>query len=634
MAADDKVNILLVDDQAGKLLSYEVILRQLGENLIKASSGREALEYLLKTEIAVVLVDVCMPDLDGFQLAAMIREHPRFQKTAMIFISAIHLSDMDRLRGYEMGAVDYVPVPVIPEVLRAKVKVFAELYRKTRQLEQLNAELEQRVASRTAELEASTGRLLQSEQRRTLALAAGNMGAWDWDRVNGDCLWDDGQCRIFGVDSASFAVTPENVRALLHPDDWNHLETATNRLLENRQALQGEFRVLRPNGEVRWCFGSAAPTVDDAGNVVRVSGVTVDITDRKEAEERQVLLSREVDHRAKNALALVQSIIRLTRAGSVTAYVAAVEGRIQALSRAHTVLAQSRWQGADLGGLVEEELAPFRTGDSSQISLQGPRVLLQPTPAQTLALALHELATNAAKYGALSCATGTVKLAWEVKAGTLSIHWTEAGGPTASKPASQGFGTRLILASVEGQLGGEAEFDWRPEGLQCTLSVPLSDKLAHPEAAEHAQQNRIQRDMSVDVAIAGDRVMIVEDEPLVAMAMSDLMTELGLTVVGPFGKVGQAIAALKENTINAALLDINLAGELVYPLADMLIADNVPFVFVTGYDSESIDRRYANVRVLQKPIKRDMLQSIFARPPVVASRSGAETAGRRRAVAR
>ena len=131
-----------------------------------------------------MLVDVCMPELDGFQLAAMIREHPRFQKTAIIFISAIHLTDIDRLRGYEMGAVDYVPVPVVPEVLRAKVKVFAELYRKTRQLEQLNAELEQRVAARTAELEASTARLRESEQRRSLALAAGNMGSWDWDLVN------------------------------------------------------------------------------------------------------------------------------------------------------------------------------------------------------------------------------------------------------------------------------------------------------------------------------------------------------------------------------------------------------------------------------------------------------------------
>src|SRR5262245_41225074 len=181
MSADDKVNILLVDDQAGKLLSYEVILRQLGENLLKATSGREALELLLRTEIAVILVDVCMPDLDGFQLAAMIREHPRFKKTAMIFISAIHLSEMDRLRGYEMGAVDYVPVPVVPEVLRAKVKIFAELYRKTRELEQLNAELERRVTARTHELEASNVELLKSERRRSIALAAGMMGSWDWE---------------------------------------------------------------------------------------------------------------------------------------------------------------------------------------------------------------------------------------------------------------------------------------------------------------------------------------------------------------------------------------------------------------------------------------------------------------------
>src|SRR5919201_411230 len=203
-AETERVNILLVDDQPAKLLSYEVILRDLNENLIKASSGREALEQLLKTDIAVVLVDVCMPDLDGFQLAAMIREHPRFQSTAMIFISAIHLTDVDRLRGYEMGAVDYVPVPVIPEVLRAKVKIFAELFRKTRLLEHLNAELESRVAARTAELEASTARLLQSEERRSLALAAGQMGSWEWDPVHGHFVWDDGPYRIFGVDPDSF----------------------------------------------------------------------------------------------------------------------------------------------------------------------------------------------------------------------------------------------------------------------------------------------------------------------------------------------------------------------------------------------------------------------------------------------
>src|SRR5437763_14645497 len=181
MDPSGKVNVLLVDDQPAKLLSYEVMLEPLGENLVKAASAKEALEHLLKLDIAVVLVDVCMPELDGFELAAMIREHPRFQKTAIIFISAIHLTDVDRLRGYEMGAVDYVPVPVVPEVLRAKVKVFAELYRKTRELERMNAELEHRGADRTAELEASTARLMQSEERRSLAPAGRQMGSWEWN---------------------------------------------------------------------------------------------------------------------------------------------------------------------------------------------------------------------------------------------------------------------------------------------------------------------------------------------------------------------------------------------------------------------------------------------------------------------
>src|SRR4051812_4763677 len=264
MNGHEKVNILLVDDQPGKLLSYEVILKDLNENLIKAASGQEALEQLLKNEIAVVLVDVCMPDLDGFQLAQMIREHPRFQSTAMIFISAIHLSDVDRIRGYAMGAVDYVPVPVIPEVLRAKVKVFAELYRKTRQLEHLNSELESRVASRTAELEASAGRLIDSEQRRSLALMAGSMGSWEWDGATGQVTWDDGQYRICGVDPASFVVTAESARALVHPDDYGRLLDASTAVLRNGKPFQSEFRVRRPSGEIRWCAGTAIASVDAA----------------------------------------------------------------------------------------------------------------------------------------------------------------------------------------------------------------------------------------------------------------------------------------------------------------------------------------------------------------------------------
>jgi signal transduction histidine kinase len=167
VGAEEKVNILLVDDQPGKLLSYEAILSDLGENLVKAASAKEALQHALKSDFGVVLIDVCMPELDGFELAAMIRQHPRFQQTAIIFVSAIQVTDLDLLRGYAVGAVDYVPVPVVPDLLRAKVKVFAELYRKTRQLEALNADLERRVEERTAELARANAELERRVEERT-----------------------------------------------------------------------------------------------------------------------------------------------------------------------------------------------------------------------------------------------------------------------------------------------------------------------------------------------------------------------------------------------------------------------------------------------------------------------------------
>ena len=373
--ANDKVNVLLVDDQPAKLLANEEILRSLGENLIKASSAREALEFLLKNEAAVVLIDVCMPELDGFQLAAMIREHPRFQRTAIIFISAVQVDDVDRVRGYEMGAVDYVPVPVVPAVLRAKVKIFAELYRKTRQLELLNAELERRVSERTAELVASNARLRASEQGRSLALAAGQMGSWDWDLINNEWIWDEGQCRIFGVDPASFKPTAQSVADLVNPQDMSRLnQMIVDFRSGDGQGYQTEFQVRRPDGAVRWCFGTAAPTFDDKGRVIRVSGVTIDITERKEAEVRQDLVGarsrssrpqcagdRAVDrppHTRQQRRGLCR---RRSRAAS------------RRSGRAHALLSDARWHSADLGALVAEELAPYRVsgGDKVQVERAG-----------------------------------------------------------------------------------------------------------------------------------------------------------------------------------------------------------------------------------------------------------------------
>jgi PAS domain S-box-containing protein len=618
MRGEEKLNILLVDDQPAKLLSYEAILREIDENLLKASSGREALEHLLKTDIAVVLMDVCMPELDGFELAAMIRDHPRFRKTAIIFISAIHLTDVDRLRGYEMGAVDYVPVPVIPEVLRAKVKIFAELYRKSRQLEQLNAELERRVADRTAELERSTRRLQQSEDRRNLALAAGKMGSWDWDLARGDCVWDEGQKQIFGVDPGSFEVTFENVRTLMHRDDWRMLCRTLKQARQDAGSYQIEFRIWQPDGSVRWCLGTAAASKDAANRISRVSGVTIDITDRKEAEERQLLLAREVDHRAKNALAVVHAIVSLTRADNIKQFVAAVEGRIQALARAHSLLSESRWRGANIAELIQEELAPYRTPSFDRVKVAGRSLSLEPSTAQALALAVHELATNAAKYGGLSLPIGGVKVEWELCGATLELRWTEHGGPPVEKSASGGFGIRVIRASVETQLGGTVGFDWQCDGLRCAISIPHQVKLEFPgNSRASAQKNGTQGTAPVEVG-PRKRILLVEDESLIAMMMDQTLRELAFDVVGPFGTVREAVEAIEREPVDAGILDINLGGEMAYPIAHILQAREVPFVFMTGYGAEAVAAPFPDVRIFQKPLERDMLRELFVTSPTTA----------------
>jgi PAS domain S-box-containing protein len=303
------------------------------------------------------------------------------------------------------------------------------------------------------------------------------MGSWDWDLTRGECVWDEGQCRIFGVDPSSFSVTPANVRALLHPEDIEKLEQALRRICADAQSYQAEFRVRRPTGELRWCIGTAAATLDGNGRLARVSGVTVDITERKLTEERQVLLAREVDHRARNALAVVQSIVRLTRATTIEDYVAAVEGRIRALSRAHMLLSRSRWEGADIRKLVEEELAPYRTGESETFAAIGPEVMLQPATAQALALALHELATNAAKYGALALSSGRVAVSWTAQpdpGGTrLRLTWQETGGPIVVQPQKQGFGSRLLQRVLATQLQAQVTMDFQEEGLRFSMTMPI-----------------------------------------------------------------------------------------------------------------------------------------------------------------
>jgi two-component sensor histidine kinase len=478
-----RAKILLVDDQPGKLASYEVILADLDEHLLKASSAKEALEVLLKNDVAVILVDVCMPELDGFELAQMIREHPRFKETAIIFISAVVLSEFDSLRAYDLGAVDYVSVPVVPGILRAKVRVFVDLYRKTRQLARINDELEARVRDRTAELETAIA--------------------------------------------------------------------------------------------------------------------------------QQELLAREVDHRARNSLAVIQSIVSMMPATSGATFAKVIDGRIRAMARAHTLLSHSRWEGADLWRLVHEELEPYRAPD--RVHIHGPAVAIKPTVAQNFALAIHEMATNAAKYGALSTPEGKLDISWVLNDDALVLDWIERDGPAVSRPEKVGFGSKVIEASIKRQLYGSIESDWAANGLRCRLTVP-GEHFTPPANDTHSGNTLGEVEetpLRATVRLPGRRIMLVEDEPLVAMMMTQVISDLGAKVVGPFGSVAEAISANSAD-IDAAVLDVNVGGELVYPVADRLTRRGTPVIFLTGYDSKSIDPRFASAGVLTKPIDEVELAGALA----------------------
>jgi PAS domain S-box-containing protein len=309
MLADEKANILMVDDQVAKLLSYEVILADLGENLIKATSAGQALNILLKTDIAVVLMDVSMPDVDGFELAAVIRQHPRFQKTAIIFITGVHLTDSDRIQGYRSGAVDYISVPVVPEVLCAKVNIFVELHRKTRMLESLNSELEQRVAERTAELEKSEEQFRMRAELVELASEAITVRDLDGALQ----FWNTGATNLYGWRREE--VLGKDVHTILRtvfPVPKEEMEEA----LRERRSWQGNLTQRTKNGSE--IVVACQKTMNREGNAILEVGR--DITAQLQAEEalreteRLAAMGRVagiIAHEINNPLAAITNIFYL-----------------------------------------------------------------------------------------------------------------------------------------------------------------------------------------------------------------------------------------------------------------------------------------------------------------------------------
>ena len=305
MRNDETVNILMVDDQPAKLLSYEVMLAELGENLIKAHSAKEALDILLKTDVAVVLMDVSMPELDGFELATMIRQHPRFQRTAIIFISAVHLTDLDRLKGYEHGAVDYISVPVIQGLLRAKVRVFAELHRKTRQLEELNRDLERRVLERTEELAAKAELLLQlnyelvSKNQELDAIVSTAPDVIFSSQGHG--CYEYVSEKFYEYTGASASGTSIRWLDYVHPDDIERSKSGWIQSVHAGGQYESEYRLRSKGGSYRWFRVRAVPIRDPEGKIVKWYGTCSDIHDSKLLEQsirdNAIELEKMVDRR-------------------------------------------------------------------------------------------------------------------------------------------------------------------------------------------------------------------------------------------------------------------------------------------------------------------------------------------------
>ncbi|MGH7293235.1 MAG: response regulator, partial [Myxococcota bacterium] len=259
-------------------------------------------------------------------------------------------------------------------------------------------------------------------------------------------------------------------------------------------------------------------------------------------------------------------------------------------------------------------LEPFRAGD--RVKIHGQAAAIKPAVAQNFALAIHELATNAAKYGALSSQNGRLDVSWTLAPGGLVLIWSESGGPNTGPPTKKGFGTKVIEASIKNQLTGVIETDWSSGSLICTLRVPaehFSEAIVRSTGEPEEEDDVVEpRTSAIDPRISGRRILLVEDEPLVAMMMTQMIGDMGGEVIGPFGTLRDAIEALPEKGLDAAVLDVNVGGELVYPLAERLARDGTPLMFLTGYDSKSVDRRFVTSRVLTKPIEEAELASALA----------------------
>ena len=361
---------------------------------------------------------------------------------------------------------------------------------------------------------------------------------------------------------------------------------------------------------------SASAIRDKSGKIVGIARVGRDITERKRAEVAQNLMIGELNHRVKNTLSTVQAIAlqTLRKTDSPAEFASSFSGRLQSLAYAHTLLTDNSWQGAEFATLVRDQILLGGENDD-RISYSGPSVSLAPQAALHMALVLHELGTNARKYGSLSVATGRLSINWTVRSSAgfvLLLRWLEHGGPPVTTPSRRGFGTTLIEKSLQPH-GGAVVIDFGANGVTCEIELPLSGSDMRPGAYRTITTGTLVEKAPAGHSIRNKRILVVEDEPLVAMDLVATLEEEGCKVVGPANSVDSAKILIEQDQFDAALLDANLGGQAVDELAAALTRRNVPFAFVTGYGRQNLPESFRSAPLIAKPFARNELVAVLTR---------------------
>jgi len=580
----EPVKILAVDDVAENLTALEALLGREDVEVVQARSGVEALEALLIHDVALALLDVQMPGMDGFELAELMRGTERTRRVPIIFVTAVGTDERRKFRGYESGAVDYLFKPVDPHIVRSKVEIFIELFRQRQELARQRDDHAAALARLHAHLDNSplaTVEISADQRVQSWSQGAERMFGWRSSEVAGFRLED-----LQWLDSGSIGVFHTLIDDMIAGD-----RPRTMQVMQMRNSV----------GFMLTCECYCSALLDAGGRLVSINVQILDITERARAEETQHLLIGELNHRVKNTLASVQAIATQTLRHSTgpSDFAPTFVGRIHALARAHSLLSATTWQGASLKELVEGQLLTG-TVAAEQLAIAGPDVELAPEPALHLALVLHELVTNAHKYGALSVPAGRASLNWSIKEGQLVLDWVERGGPPVSPPNRKGFGSILIERSLRSE-GGGAEAVYATEGLSWRLRLPVNARIHRTRPAAARKTSTAPEQSAAPAVLEGKRILIIEDEPLVAMELALTLAEAGVVVLGPASTANDALAVIGAESLDGALLDGNLQGKLVDAVAEALSSRSVPFLFVSGYGRDHLPAAFTSIPIITKP---------------------------------